>query len=127
MGALHLRFIVTAVAIWIIGTARVFAAGDAGVPAISPTEALERLMAGNERFENDKTGHPVLHSNRREELVGGQSPFAVILSCSDSRVRPELIFDQGWAVCSSCASRATRSPALVSRVSITRSRTWEQT
>jgi len=40
-------------------------------------------------------GHPVLHSERREELVGGQSPFAVILSCSDSRVPPELIFDQG--------------------------------
>jgi carbonic anhydrase len=52
-------------------------------------------MAGNERFQNDKTGHPVLHSERREELVGGQSPFAVIFSCSDSRVPPELIFDQG--------------------------------
>jgi len=92
MRALHLRFIVTVVAIWIIGTARVFAAADAG---ISPTEALERLMSGNERFQNDKTGHPLLHSKRREELVGGQSPFAVILSCSDSRVPPELIFDQG--------------------------------
>jgi carbonic anhydrase len=95
MRPLHLRFIVTVVAFWIIATARVFAAGDAGGPAISPTEALERLMAGNERFQNDKTGHPVLHSERREELVGGQSPFAVIFSCSDSRVPPELIFDQG--------------------------------
>jgi carbonic anhydrase len=95
MRALHLRSIVTVVAIWIIGTARVFAAADAGVPGISPTEALERLMTGNERFQNDKTGHPLLHSKRREELVGGQSPFAVILSCSDSRVPPELIFDQG--------------------------------
>ena len=65
------------------------------VPQISPAEALERLMAGNERFQNDKTGHPLLHAKRREELVGGQSPFAVILSCSDSRVPPELIFDQG--------------------------------
>jgi carbonic anhydrase len=92
---LHLRLNVTVIAIWIIGTARVFAAADAGVPAISPTVALQRLMAGNERFQNDKTGHPLLHSQRRQELVGGQSPFAVILSCSDSRVPPELIFDQG--------------------------------
>jgi hypothetical protein len=76
-------------------TARVFAARDAGVPAISPTEALERLMAGNELFQNDKTDHPVFHSKRREELVGGQSPFAVILSCSDSRDLPEMIFDEG--------------------------------
>jgi carbonic anhydrase len=52
-------------------------------------------MVGNQRFQTDRTSHPVLHSQRREELVGGQSPFAVILSCSDSRVPPELIFDQG--------------------------------
>lgn len=95
MLVLHLRSIAAVVAIWIIGTARVSTAADAGVPAMSPTEAVQRLMAGNERFQNDKTGHPLLHSKRREELVGGQSPFAVILSCSDSRVPPELIFDQG--------------------------------
>ena len=58
-------------------------------------KAWARLMAGNERFQKDKTSHPLLHSTRREELVGGQSPFAVILSCSDSRVPPELIFDEG--------------------------------
>src|ERR1700737_363829 len=62
---------------------------------MAPGEALKRLMAGNERFQTDKTGHPLPHSQRREELVGGQSPCAVILSCSDSRVPPELIFDQG--------------------------------
>ena len=62
---------------------------------INPTEALARLMEGNERFQNEKTYHPLLHSKRRKELVGGQSPFAVILSCSDSRVPQELIFDQG--------------------------------
>ena len=62
---------------------------------MSPAEAQARLVAGNQRFQDDKTTHPVLHSRRREELVGGQSPFAVILSCSDSRVCPELIFDEG--------------------------------
>ena len=72
-----------------------FAASDTNSPAMSPAAALAQLMAGNERFQNDKTSHPLLHSVRREELVGGQAPFAVILSCSDSRVPPELIFDQG--------------------------------
>ena len=83
------------VAGWLSGPALVSVAADAGVPAISPSEALAKLMAGNEHFQNDTTAHPHLHSERREELVGGQSPFAVILSCSDSRVPPELIFDQG--------------------------------
>jgi carbonic anhydrase len=66
-----------------------------GAPAISPAQALTRLVEGNQRFQNDATGHPLLHSKQRESLVGGQSPFAAILSCSDSRVPPELIFDQG--------------------------------
>lgn len=71
------------------------AASQSNVTNMNPQEALSELMAGNQRFQNDKTGHPMLHSKRREELVGGQSPFAVILSCSDSRVPPEIIFDQG--------------------------------
>ncbi len=83
------------VAACILVAARVLPAADAGTFAISPGEAMQRLMEGNERFRNDKTGHPLLHSKRRDELVGGQAPFAVILSCSDSRVPPELIFDQG--------------------------------
>lgn len=64
-------------------------------PAISPAQALSRLVKGNQRFQNDANGHPLLHAKQRASLVGGQSPFAVILSCSDSRVPPELIFDQG--------------------------------
>src|SRR5438445_11551706 len=94
MGMMPLWYVVMAVALWSLAGTRVFAAA-AGAPTISPGEALARLVAGNERFQNDKTGHPPLYSKRREELVGGQSPFAVILSCSDSRVPPELIFDQG--------------------------------
>jgi carbonic anhydrase len=94
MRMIRLRFALV-VALCVLGTARPSAAADADAPALSPSEALAKLMAGNERFQSDKTGHPLLHSQRREELVGGQSPFAVILSCSDSRVPPELIFDQG--------------------------------
>ncbi len=90
-----LRHMVLLVAVFVLGPARVLAARDISASGISPAQAMERLMEGNERFQNDKTAHPLLHAKRREELVGGQSPFAAILSCSDSRVPPELIFDQG--------------------------------
>lgn len=61
---------------------------------ISSDEALRRLMDGNKRFvesamEACKKASPKL----RDKLVGGQHPYAVILSCSDSRVPPEVIFD----------------------------------
>ncbi|HVA41632.1 MAG TPA: carbonic anhydrase [Candidatus Binataceae bacterium] len=87
-----------AAAFWIFGVVQlsaVPAAAGAGAPAMSPAQGLAQLMAGNQRFRNDATGHPLLHAKRRAELAGGQAPFAVILSCSDSRVPPELIFDQG--------------------------------
>jgi carbonic anhydrase len=95
---IKLTFAVTVAAFWFFGTAQlstVLAAADAGAPAMSPAQALAQLMAGNQRYQNDTTGHPLLHAKRRAELAGGQAPFAVILSCSDSRVPPELIFDQG--------------------------------
>lgn len=63
---------------------------------ISAQEALARLQQGNQRFV---AGHP--HSGRmpsperRQELVEGQDPFAIILGCSDSRVPAEIVFDQG--------------------------------
>jgi carbonic anhydrase len=52
-------------------------------------------MAGNQRYVRDKEQHPDESFARRKELVGGQNPFAVILGCADSRVSPELLFDQG--------------------------------
>lgn len=63
--------------------------------ALSPASALARLMTGNERFRSGKMLHPGQDRNQRESLAGTQSPFAVILSCSDSRVPPGIIFDQG--------------------------------
>ena len=58
--------------------------------------ALTRLQEGNRRFIAGKSKHP--HENRhwRAQLEGGQHPFAVVLGCSDSRVPPELLFDQGF-------------------------------
>jgi carbonic anhydrase len=55
--------------------------------------ALAQLMAGNARFVADRATCPPLTA-RRIELAGGQHPFAVILSCSDSRVPVETVFDQ---------------------------------
>ena len=57
--------------------------------------ALDRLKEGNGRFVSDKLDGKLQDSNRRESLTGGQQPFAIILSCADSRVVPELAFDAG--------------------------------
>lgn len=59
-------------------------------------EALTRLLAGNRRFVEGQLRHPHLGNDWRKRLVGGQKPFATILGCSDSRVPPELLFDQGF-------------------------------
>ena len=58
-------------------------------------EALERLKEGNERFVQDKLDGKLQDSERKNLLTGGQSPYAIILSCADSRVVPELAFDTG--------------------------------
>jgi carbonic anhydrase len=62
---------------------------------LSAKEAIEKLKEGNKRFIEFKQKHPDEDKKRREEMLKGQHPFVVILSCSDSRVPPELIFDQG--------------------------------
>lgn len=63
---------------------------------VSALESLDRLREGNRRFVS-KPGHGEALANeaRRNSLIGGQQPFAVILGCSDSRVPPELVFEQG--------------------------------
>lgn len=68
--------------------------GSSGAPGVNGWEALSRLQAGNQRFlSGDITWRP--DPQVRGRLADGQKPFAIILSCSDSRVPPELIFDQG--------------------------------
>jgi len=56
---------------------------------------LERLIEGNKRFIDNKLLHPNRSLERREETAKKQEPFAIIVCCSDSRVSPEIIFDQG--------------------------------
>jgi len=56
---------------------------------------LQKLEEGNKRFASGKPAHPDETLERIRELKGGQHPFAVVVSCSDSRVPAELVFDQG--------------------------------
>lgn len=58
-------------------------------------EIVKRLKEGNNRFISDTSDRKLQDSTRRELLAGGQSPFAAILGCADSRVVPEIIFDTG--------------------------------
>jgi carbonic anhydrase len=61
----------------------------------TPGAALTALIDGNSRWANFDQQHPGEDETRRDCLVAGQQPFAAILSCSDSRLPPQLIFDQG--------------------------------
>ena len=58
-------------------------------------EVLNRLKDGNQRFTADKKEGKLQDKSRREELAKGQEPYAIVLSCADSRVVPELAFDTG--------------------------------
>ena len=60
-----------------------------------PGDPLGRLLEGNVRFIHMRLERGNISSERRKELSAGQNPFAAIVTCSDSRVAPEIIFDQG--------------------------------
>lgn len=62
---------------------------------LSAAYALQLLKDGNTRYMEDHMEHPHEGSQHRVELSIAQHPFAIILGCADSRVIPELIFDQG--------------------------------
>src|SRR6185436_15355025 len=80
------------------GLSRVAFAADPGKPppkpenVISPDAALERLIQGNARYVKGVTKRHDFKA-QREALVGGQNPYAAILSCADSRIAPEYAFD----------------------------------
>jgi carbonic anhydrase len=86
----------------------VLAAGAAGLPLTAsaqaaappagdrkPASVLERLMEGNKRFVSGKLLHPGRTPRDFAALAEGQSPAAIIVGCADSRVPPEVVFDQG--------------------------------
>lgn len=61
----------------------------------TPEDALDTLMAGNQRYMQGSPIHPNQSAERQAQVAQGQHPWAAILGCIDSRVPPELIFDQG--------------------------------
>ncbi len=61
----------------------------------SASNALRRLRDGNRRFTQGDAGGPSINRRPSPHQAAGQSPFAIVLSCADSRVPVELIFDQG--------------------------------
>jgi carbonic anhydrase len=61
----------------------------------NPDDALDALRAGNERFFTGKSHRPETGANERRAQIMSQTPFAVVLACSDSRVPVEVVFDQG--------------------------------
>ncbi len=81
-----------------LATSSVFAAEESTPPipdnAIDPSEALDRLKAGNARYVSGESDRKPFAATR-EALAGGQNPYAAILGCADSRVAPELAFDEG--------------------------------
>jgi carbonic anhydrase len=97
-------------------------AGLSGLARLSPLSAadlsrrpkpevvLEQLLEGNRRFVAGKLLHPRRGPKDFTALAEGQAPLAVIVGCADSRVAPELIFDQGIGDLSS-ALRETSSAA----------------
>lgn len=62
---------------------------------LTPDEALAKLKDGNQKFVAAGGQCYEKMGELRKELAGGQAPFAIIVSCADSRVPPELIFDAG--------------------------------
>jgi carbonic anhydrase len=63
--------------------------------SLSPDAALQKLMSGNQRFVQHQLQHPDQSQSRLQEVAQAQHPFVTILSCADSRVPAEIIFDQG--------------------------------
>ena len=82
--------------VWLVlGAAWAACAASGGGTAPSADAVLAELRSGNQHHVAHRYAHPHQTEARRRELVGGQQPHAVILTCADSRVPPEIVFDQG--------------------------------
>lgn len=86
---------IPAVAIALISAIEAQHASTAKSAPLSAEAVLADLKAGNERHVAKKYEHPRQTADRQHELAAGQHPEATILACADSRVPPEILFDQG--------------------------------
>jgi carbonic anhydrase len=78
---------------WLAGTR---ADEPAQVKGLTPDTALARLKDGHGRYLAGKVTPRTMDAKTRAQLAKGQNPFAAILACADSRVPPEMLFDQGF-------------------------------
>lgn len=85
----RLKIITIPAALFLTALLCIFAA----IPA--DNKDLAALLSGNKRYADGKMLHPDLSIDRRTAISAAQHPFAVVVCCSDSRVPPELVFDQG--------------------------------
>lgn len=85
---------IAAIAVVLAATVGLAIASSGGA-GVSADEALQKLLDGNKRYVENKLGAcAATDTAAREKLAKTQHPYAIILSCSDSRVPPELIFDK---------------------------------
>jgi len=80
---------------WLSLVALFFFAGIVFASSKEADEAYSKLFDGNKRFVSGTLSQKDLGDAKRKELAKGQHPFAIVVTCSDSRVAPEIIFDQG--------------------------------
>ncbi|MBM3737817.1 MAG: carbonic anhydrase [Acidobacteria bacterium] len=85
----------TAVPLLFLISAQAVLPADPQHPAPTPEIALDWLKFGNERHQTGKYVHWHQSIERRKEVAARQQPYAIILTCSDSQVPPEILFDQG--------------------------------
>lgn len=91
------RFTVVLALIGALLSASVALASTTATATVTPDQALQYLMDGNRHFVKGDLDHLDHYSeaSRRISLAAGQHPYAIILTCSDSRVPPEILFDKG--------------------------------
>ncbi len=92
MSHIHVRLFACAT---LVATLCLSASASDTAPRVTPEAALSRLTEGNKRFVEGAATHPDQTAEHRVEVAGGQHPFAIVLTCADSRLSPEIIFDQG--------------------------------
>jgi carbonic anhydrase len=91
----HIPYMLIAVLFTVIAVVLYFKWYDIIPITTTGGNSIERLLEGNKRFASGHPRHPDESLNHRNLVAAGQHPFALVVTCSDSRLSPELIFDQG--------------------------------
>ncbi|WP_179067226.1 carbonic anhydrase [Nostoc sp. C052] len=81
--------------LWRVEQAKAAEIPSSSPESLSPDAALQKLIEGNQRFVDHHPQYPDQSALRLQEVAQAQHPFATILSCADSRVPAEIVFDQG--------------------------------